>query len=78
VFPALFGRRVRLQEFLVGIGLQFDHVRRHDNLFDFAEIDSFSDSRWHLDFLVWLATVPAGNFQSTTQGKDAAFNSELA
>jgi hypothetical protein len=78
VFPALIGRRVRLQELLVGIGLQFDHVRRHDNLFDFAEIDSFSDSRWHLGFLVWLATVPAGNFQSTTQGKHAAFNSELA
>ena len=42
-------RHLRLQELLVGIGLQFDQVRRSDDFFDFAEINSFSCSRWHLD-----------------------------
>ena len=45
VFLALFGRYVGLEEFRVGIGLQFDHVRRRDDLFDLAEVDSFCGSR---------------------------------
>jgi len=70
VFSALFGRRVRLQELLVGIGLQFDHVRRHDNLFDFAEIDSFSGSRWHLTFWFgWQQCQPAISINDTRQAR---------
>jgi hypothetical protein len=44
---ALAGRQIRLQKFRVGIGLQLDHVRRRDDFLDFAEIDTFSGSRWH-------------------------------
>ena len=74
-----FSAGVGLQKFLVGIGLQFDHVRRRDDLFDLAEVDSFSGSRWHFDFLV-MAGNSAGPVvsYSTTQGKRAAFNGELA
>ena len=52
MFEAFFGRRIGLQELPVGVGLQLDHVRRHDNLFDFAEVDTFCGSQWHLGFLV--------------------------
>src|SRR5436189_4392853 len=48
VFP-LGLRNLGLQEFLVGIGLQLDEIGWSDDFFDFAEVDSFSGSRWHLD-----------------------------
>ena len=41
------GVGVGLQKFRVGIRLQFNHVRRRDDFFDLAEVDSFSGSRWH-------------------------------
>ncbi len=48
VFP--FGRRYfGLQKFPIRIGLQFDEVRRGDDFFDLAEVDSFDCARWHLD-----------------------------
>ena len=36
---ALGRRHIRLQEFPVRIGLQFDQVRRSDDLFDLTEVD---------------------------------------
>ena len=62
VFLASIRRRGGLQKFRVRIGLQFNHVRRHNDFFDLAEVDSFCDSRWHLDFLVWPATAPDRHF----------------
>ena len=46
------GRDIDLQELGIGVGLQFDEIRRSDDLFDFTEVDSFSGSRWHLSFRV--------------------------
>ncbi len=40
---------LRLEEFPVRIGLQLDQVGRGNDLFDFAEVNSFNGSRWHLD-----------------------------
>src|ERR1051326_4975939 len=45
-----------LEEFRVGIGLKLDEIRRSNNLFDLAEVDSFSGARWHFFyFLNWPA-----------------------
>jgi len=41
---ALGIRDLSLQEFPIGIGLQFDEVRRGDDLFNLAEVNSFSGS----------------------------------
>jgi hypothetical protein len=38
--------------------LEFDQVRRGDDLFDFAEVDTFSGSRWHLDLFYCPVTRP--------------------
>src|SRR5208282_4689945 len=57
-----FSAGVGLQKLPVGIGLQFNHVRRHHDLFDLAEVDSFYNSRWHWDFPVWPATAPGRYF----------------
>src|SRR5262249_2313817 len=51
VFP-LGLRNLGLQEFLIGIRLQLDEVGWSDDFFNFAEVNSFSGSRWHLDLFV--------------------------
>jgi hypothetical protein len=42
------GGHVGLKKIPVRIGLQFDQVGRSDDFFDFAEVNPFSYSRWHL------------------------------
>ena len=46
---ALGGGDVGLEKLPIRIGLQFDQVRRRDDLFDLTEVYSFSGSRWHFD-----------------------------
>ena len=75
---ALGLRSLRLEEILVGCGLEFDQVRRGDDLFDFAEINTFSGSRWHLDLFLLVRSQDQTVFLITTQGKGATFNRELA
>jgi hypothetical protein len=39
-----------LEKLLIGIGLQFNEIWRSNDLFDFAEVNSFSDfAMWHLE-----------------------------
>jgi hypothetical protein len=45
------GRSVGLQKFVIRIGLQFDKVRRRNDLFDLPEVNAFSYFRWH--FNLW-------------------------
>src|ERR1700677_4581136 len=45
-------RGVGLQEFPIGIGLQFDKIGRGYDLFDLSEVDTFCCFRWH-DYL-WV------------------------
>jgi hypothetical protein len=77
VLPFRLGR-FRLQKFPVRIGLQFDQVRRRDDLYYLSEIYSFCCSRWHLDLFKVAGDSARPMFLLTTQGKYSAFNSELA
>ena len=38
-----------LQKLLIGVGLQLDQVWGGNDLFNLAEVNSFSGSQWHLD-----------------------------
>ncbi len=71
---ALFGRGFRLQEFPVGIGLQFDHVRRRDDFLDLAEVDTFRGSRWHLFFLSCPRPRPSSSITTTRTTTTISFN----
>jgi hypothetical protein len=46
---AFFGIDLRLQELGIRVVLDFDQVRRCDNLFNFSEIDSLRSFGWHSD-----------------------------
>ena len=67
-----------LQEIAVGIGLQFNEVRRSDDLFDFPEVDSFSYFGWHFGPLISARRRRRTVIVYTTQGKPSAFSRKLA
>jgi hypothetical protein len=48
----LGGRDLRLQKLLVRVGLQLDKVRRSNDFFNSAEVNSLYGSRWHLLFQI--------------------------
>ncbi len=56
MFLRLEGGGLRLQEFPVGIGLQFDQIRRGNDLLDLSEVDAFNSFRWH--FNLWSISGP--------------------
>src|SRR5437660_701132 len=39
--------RIELEEFTIGIRLQLNQIGWREHLFDFPEVDSFSNFRWH-------------------------------
>src|SRR5690606_38363100 len=53
-------RDLRLQKFLVRIGLQFDQVGRSNDFFNLTEVNSFCGSRWHfnLNHYGWFYDQP--------------------
>ena len=52
-------RNFRLEEFPIRIGLQLDEIGRGNNFFNFAEVDTFSDFRWHGTFYSMAGYEPA-------------------
>src|SRR6185437_8935663 len=62
---ALGLRNLGLQKLLIRIGLQFDEVRRGDDLFDFTEVNSFCYcSRWHVYLFTMARLAPVRSFST--------------
>ena len=56
---ALGRRLIGLQKFLIGMGLQLDEIGRRNDFFNFAEVNTFSGSRWHFDLYLLTGSTAA-------------------